>query len=101
MAEDEENFMCTYHSFFIYNFGDEDMILAPGTVKASFGIHSGDLISYCDDNPEYQHLFSNNTIPAKGIANVGCIRFGFGRECVQEHIMDAFNNKILTLKVNI
>ena len=101
MAADEDKFMSTYHSFFIYNLGDEDMILAPGTVQASFGIHGGDLISYCDDNPEYQHLFSNDTIPAKGIANIGYIRFGFASEWKREDIMDASNTKILTLEVHL
>ena len=96
----EDEFQPTTHSFFIYNLGDEDLILAPGTVKASFGVHHGDLISYCGENPQYQHLFSDTTIPAKGIGNIGSIHFGFGDDSVQKHIVDASNTRILTLEVN-
>jgi len=96
----EDEFQPTTHSFFIYNLGDEDLILAPGTVKASFGLHRGDLISYCGENPEHQHLFSDTTIPAKGVGNIGSINFGFGHDSVQKHILDASNTRILTLQVD-
>jgi len=100
MDDGEDEFQSTTHSFFIYNLGDEDLILAPGTVKASFGVHRGDLISYCGENPDHQHLFSDTTIPAKGVGNIGSINFGFGDDSVQKHIVDASNTRILTLQVD-
>jgi len=97
--DNEDNFQNTKHVFFLYNLGDEDLVLAPGTVKASLGMHNGDLISYSEENPKYKHLFSDCIIPAKGIGNIGCLEIVFDVHSLKKHILDTSNARILTLKV--
>ena len=88
-------------TFFVYNLGHKDMVLAPGTVQASFGMHGGDLISYCAQNPAYAHLFDDTIVPAKGIANLGTLEFIAGEEYNERHIADASNDTVLVLAVAI
>lgn len=88
-------------TFFVYNLGHKDLVLAPGTVQASFGMHRGDLISYCAQNPEYSHLFDDTIIPAKGIANIGTLDFLAGDDLNERYITDANNDAILVLAVSI
>ena len=87
------------NNFFIYNLDTIDLVLAPGSVQASFGMHSGDLVSYSEDNPDYQDMFNSTTIPAKGIGNVGGIHFMPLDEYLSSHIRDATGAIILTLCV--
>ena len=100
LDDDEDDFQNTTHVYFLYNIGDEDLVLAPGTVKASFGMHNGDLISYCEDNPKHQHRFSDCIIPAKGIGNIGSLEIVFDVHSLKKHILDASNARILTLEVH-
>jgi len=88
-------------TFFIYNLGDKDLALATGTVQASFGMHEGDLVSYCAQNPEYSHLFDGATIPAKGIGNIGTVNFTPDAYAAQHNFVDANDNIVLMLAVSL
>jgi len=96
-------FEYTKHSstFFIYNLGHKDLVLAAGTVQASFGMHEGDLVSYCAQNPEYSHLFDGATIPAKGIGNIGTVNFVPDEYYVQRNVVDANDNIVMMLAVSL